>query len=214
MAKLINLKTLLFLGFIILFLISYPILIQEVNYQVKKFSPQDYRLVESYPLEAERIEEEALMFSRQKVVIPESYDFSLLIPEIDINSQVFSNVDINDENEYLAVFKKGLAHVQGSSLPDEKGIIFIFSHTGDNLLNIISYNTEFFLLKKLEPGDDIYVFYAKKKYNYQVTEKKIIEPQDIEKEIKDLKGDFLVLQTCYPSGISLQRLIVIAKKLD
>jgi LPXTG-site transpeptidase (sortase) family protein len=68
------------------------------------------------------------------------------------------------------------------------------------------------LLKDLEPGDDIVVFFEGRRYNYIVTEKKIVDPTDVS-ELVDSHGGppQLILQTCWPPGTTWQRLLIIAK---
>lgn len=201
-------------GLIILFLIFSPVLIKEVDYQIKMASPSEYQLVESQE-EAEEVKKELKKESRvvfqKKLLIPKSFDFSLVIPKIEVNSEVFPNINSSDEKEYLPVLKKGVAQAKGSSLPDQPGVVFIFSHSTDSFYNIGHYNAVFFLLRKLEKNDDVYLFYKNKKYHYLVVEKKIVNPDEISEAIRKIEGNALVLQTCYPPGTTLKRLIVIVK---
>lgn len=197
-------------GLVILFLIFSPVLIQEVDYQVKKNYPQEYQLIGD-PRQVEEAEKEATQFYRQKLIIPKSFDFSLVIPRVGINSEVFANVNSAIEEEYLPILKQGVAHDIGSSLPDQPGPVFIFGHSTDSFYNITRYNAAFFLLRKLEADDEIYVFYNNKKYYYLVVDKKIVKPEEVDNEVKKLEGNFLVLQTCWPPGTILKRLLVIAR---
>lgn len=201
---------LIFLGLTILVLIFYPVLIQEADYQVKKISSQEYQLVED-PQKIEEAKKETALFNRQILLVPKSFDFSLVIPKIGVNSEVFPEIDSTNENDYLPVLKQGVAHAQGSSLPNGPGTVFIFAHSTDSFYNIARYNATFFLLRKLENDDDIYVFYNNKKYSYLVVDKKIVKPEEVDSEVKKLEGNFLVLQTCYPPGTTLKRLLVIAE---
>jgi len=216
MNKLVNLlaSLLIITGLLGLFLIYGPVFQQEFNYQIKQISPQDYQLVED-PQEAEekveKKEKQLAVVSQPKLFIPQSFDFSLLIPKIGVNSQVFRNINSSDEGQYLPVLKKGIAHAQGSSLPSQPGVVFLFAHSTDSFFNIGRYNAQFFLLRKLEINDDAFVFYENKKYHYQIADKKIVEADQIEKIIRELRGNYLVLQTCHPPGTTLKRLLVMAK---
>lgn len=204
---------LIFSGLICLLLIFSPVLIQEVDYQLETIAPEEYRLIESQE-ELEEVRKESRLVFRKKLLIPQSFDFSLVIPGIGVNSEVFPNIDSSNEEEYLPILKIGVAHAKGSSLPDQPGVVFIFSHSTDTFYNIGHYNAVFFLLRKLEKNDDIYLFYKNKKYHYLVVEKKIINPNDMGETLKRIEDNTLVLQTCYPPGTTLKRLILIAKQAN
>jgi len=176
-------------GLLLLLLIFRPVLIQEANYRFKKNS-----LPESI-----------------ETITPVSRDFSLIIPKIGINSPVFPKIDSNNEQEYGAVLKKGVAHAKGSSLPDEPGVVFIFGHSTDAFYNLQRDNAVFYSLGKLEKDDPVFIFYQDEKYSYQVTAKEVVSSEAVEERVKKLQGNYLVLQTCYPPGTTLKRLIVTAK---
>lgn len=204
---------LIVLGLVILLLIFSPVLVQEVEYQVKKTSFQEYKLIEN-SIEAEEVKKETSIVYRRKLLIPKSFAFSLVIPKIGVNVEAFPNVDSANQEEYLPILNKGVAHVQGSSLPDQPGVVFIFAHSTDSFYNIARYNAFFFLLRKLEAGDEVYLFYKNKKYHYRTIEKKIVDSEGVGEVVKGLKGNYLVLQTCYPPGTTLRRLLAIAKLVN
>lgn len=200
-------------GLLILIFTFSPVLVQEINYQIKKTKPEKYHLVDS-PDEIEVSGKEKKIVFQPKILIPVNFDFSLVIPKIGVNAQVFSNIDSANQEEYLPVLKKGVAHAKGSSLPNQPGVVFIFAHSTDSFFNITHYNAAFFLLNKLEPEDEIYIFFQNKKFRYQTIEKKIVNPEAVNQEIKNLSANYLILQTCYPPGTTLKRLIVIAQNLN
>ncbi|KKR56069.1 MAG: hypothetical protein UT95_C0055G0005 [Candidatus Curtissbacteria bacterium GW2011_GWB1_40_28] len=68
-----------------------------------------------------------------------------------------------------------------------------------------------YLLKDMEPGDPVVIFFAGKRYNYVVSEKKITEAADVDYFKLRTDEQILVLQTCYPPGTTWKRLLVIAK---
>src|SRR3972149_1574681 len=74
------------------------------------------------------------------------------------------------------------------------------------------YNAVFYLLRKLEAGDKIIVFFADKKYEYQVTQKLTTPAKDVSWFSYDDGEETLVLQTCDPPGTTFRRLIVVAKR--
>jgi len=140
-------------------------------------------------------------------------DFSIVIPKISATAKVVPNVDPTKEVEYRNALKSGVAHAKGSSFPGGTGTIYLFAHSTNTLVNVSVYNAVFYELKDLEPGDKVIIFFTGQKHIYQVLEQQIIEAKDISWLTDQSAGneEKLVLQTCWPPGTSLKRLIVIAK---
>jgi sortase A len=107
--------------------------------------------------------------------------------------------------------KKGVAHARGSVFPGEEGNTYIFAHSTDAFYNVGVYNAVFYLLGKLKPGDEIDVFYKGKLYIYKVYEVKVVEASELKYLGKQKEKSTLTLQTCYPPGTTLKRLIVLAE---
>ena len=139
--------------------------------------------------------------------------FSVVIPKIDAASNVIANVDPGNRADYLEALSKGVAHAKGTYFPGQTGTVFLFSHSTDSPLNFARYNAVFYLLKKLEKGDKIVIFFADKKYVYEVEDKKIADPKDVSWLDPENKGEKLVLMTCDPPGTTWRRLLVTAKPI-
>jgi len=138
--------------------------------------------------------------------------FSLYIPKINAKSEIIANVDAGDPKEYLSALGQGIAHAKGTHFPGQGETIFLFSHSTDSSANLARYNAVFYLLRKLEAGDKIIVFFADKKYEYQVTQKLTTPAKDVSWFSYDDGEETLVLQTCDPPGTTFRRLIVVAKR--
>lgn len=141
-------------------------------------------------------------------------NFSLIIPKIHAKGKVVSNVDPSDERGYMEALKVGVAHAAGTQLPGDSGNIYMFAHSTDSPINIIRYNAVFYLLRELEMGDEIEVYYAGVKHRYIVIDKKIVEPTDVH-YLTPTNGEdkeILILQTCWPPGTTLKRLLIFAEK--
>jgi len=139
--------------------------------------------------------------------------FSIVIPKISAASNVLANIDSGNKNEYTDALKRGVAHSKGTYFPDQGKTIFLFSHSTDSPLNIARYNAVFYLLRKMEVGDNIIVFFADQKYEYKVTEKLFAEPEDTSWLNYDSSQEKLILMTCDPPGTTWRRLLVIAEPL-
>lgn len=140
--------------------------------------------------------------------------FSVIVPKINARASVIANVQTADPKAYDAALKQGIAHAAGTVFPGMEGTTFLFAHSSDSGLTASRYNAIFYLLRELEPGDEVYVFFMDKFYAYRVTEKKVVEPADVS-WIANAQStpEQLVLQTCWPPGTSLKRLIVIAEPI-
>lgn len=140
---------------------------------------------------------------------PVSQEFSIIIPSLGINAPVLENINPWNKSEYLKALEKGIAHASGSSVPNQSGTVFLFAHSSDVPWRITRYNTAFFRLNRLKKGNEITVTYQGENFYYKVKEKKMVWPNEISyTENKDT--DQLILQTCYPIGTSIKRLLVLA----
>lgn len=139
--------------------------------------------------------------------------FSILIPKIGAFANIIPNVDPNNSEEYLIALKKGVAHARGTNFPSQDKSIYLFSHSTNTPLNFSRYNAVFYLLRKMEKRDKIYIFFMNRKYVYEVVDKKIVDSDDTTWLNDNNQGETLVLQTCDPPGTTLRRLIIVAKRI-
>jgi len=155
------------------------------------------------------------LFKKNKVqtLIPEDPYFSIIIPKIGANAKIIPNVNAGDKQEYLASLQNGVAHTFGTAFPGEKGHIFLFAHSTDYFWNIGNYNAVFYLLYKLEKNDDINIVYQGKRFLYKVIGTQIVDPSQIEYVARKSNREFLTLQTCWPPGTTLKRLLVYAMRV-
>lgn len=149
--------------------------------------------------------------SKIAVIHPVDNAFAIVIPKIGANSKVISNVSPYNEKDYQVALTKGVAHARDTSLPGEPGNSFYFAHSAANWYQASRYNAIFYLLTKLEPGDDIYVFYKGEKYRYQVTGHEYVDPADLTYLHQLRSKKTLSLMTCWPPGTTLKRLVVNAE---
>lgn len=155
--------------------------------------------------------ESILSGEKEKILVPKSAEFSVVIPKIGANEKVYSNVDPSNEKEYLEVLKNGIAHAKGTAFPGLNGTTYLFAHSTDNFWNVGRYNAVFYLLNKMTNGDEISLFYNGKRFDYIVNDTKIVDPQDIQFISSNIgQGEKVVLQTCWPPGTAWKRLLVFA----
>lgn len=143
-------------------------------------------------------------------ITPVNTDFSLIIPKIGVNSPVIANVDPAKPGAYGEALLRGVAQASTSFTPDQNGTTYLFSHSTNYDWFVKDLNAVFYLLKNLEAGDYIALYYKGKQYTYQINQTKVVSPRDISYLVPELGKKSLVLQTCWPPGSVSERLLVFA----
>lgn len=133
----------------------------------------------------------------------------LKIEKLSLEAPIIWNVD---EQDILENLKNGVVHYKGSSMPGDGGNVFITGHSSNYFWIKSDYNQVFALLDKLDKTDRISISYNNKIYTYEVVEKKVVNPSQVE-VLNATKNEVLTLMTCWPVGTSLNRLIVQAELL-
>lgn len=143
--------------------------------------------------------------------------FSVKIPKIEAESIIIPNVDAGDPKVYMKALQKGVAHAAGTGLPgvpsEINRTIYLFSHSTSAPSLVRFYNAQFYLLHKMEVGDEIDVTFWTKSYRYRVTEKRITPPSDVSFLTPQTEKEILVLATCWPPGTTNERLLILAEPL-
>lgn len=196
---------------ILVMLVSFgPAIQKEILYltgrsSVKENNPGFGPLVETTEAErVNRVQKEAKAYEVDS-------SFSVVIPKIGATSAIVANVDTNNEDDYRQALLKGVAHARGTYFPGQGKRIYLFAHSTDFNYNVARYNAVFFLLRNMEAGDKIIVFFADRKYLYEVKQKVIVSANDTSWLSGNSKDEELVLQTCDPPGTTWRRLLVLAR---
>jgi LPXTG-site transpeptidase (sortase) family protein len=135
------------------------------------------------------------------------------IPKINASAPIIFNVDPWNKEEYLNALANGVAHAKNTDTPEGTGTMYLFAHSSDAPWRITKYNTIFLRLNELEAGDEIIITMEKIPYHYRVREKKTAWPNEVTylTDPNNLKQKQLILQTCWPIGTDLKRLLVFAE---
>ncbi len=152
----------------------------------------------------------------EQILVPSDTLFSIVIPKIGATSSITPNVDPSNPDEFLPVLQHSVAHAKGTVFPGMNGTTYLFAHSTDNFWDVGRYNAVFYLLKDLNPGDDIVIFFENKRYNYKVTQTEIVDDSQVSYLVNSQgdKTQRLVLQTCWPPGTAWKRLLVIAEPVQ
>jgi len=146
-----------------------------------------------------------------EIVKPVNRDFGLVIPAIGVNTSVQANIDLANEDNFQPILTNGVAHGLGTSFPGQGGTIYIFGHSSDFGLDPTRQAT-FYLLDKLQEGEEISIFYKNWRYIYRVSQKTIVKGDDMS-FLQNNGEEKLVLQTCWPPNTRWYRLMIIAKPI-
>ncbi len=198
---------------------------EEVRYLMEKQSQKEYIVAQDEQEVAAIVERdfgsitekgalrELLKRENVGVLIPSDPDFSIVIPKIAANAPVVPNINAGDREEYLAALQTGVAHAEGTAFPGEGGHIYMFAHSTDYVWNVGSYNAVFYLLYKLELGDEVNIFYKGQRFVYKVTGKEIIDPDQVDYITRKTDKEFLTPHTRWPPGTTLKRQMIFAERV-
>jgi len=194
-------------GLLGLWLLFLPYLLLEVKYRIGSLSA-DLPVIGENP---EMGFAKVVQASDLAILQPVNPDFSLVIPKIGLNSEIFSNVNPADKDQYKSFLKKGVVHAAGTYLPGENGSVYLFGHSTDFVWNLPQWKAVFYLLRELKEGDKINIFYQDRRYLYEVVAKEIVSPSDLNYLKPRLDEEKIILQTCWPPGTTWKRLLIIAR---
>jgi len=154
-------------------------------------------------------------FTNIKLWFPSSQSFSKK-KNLHLKKYKLSIPKLNIEEALVVVggedLSRSLIHFYPQSLPGEYGNIVIFGHsTLPQLYNSTDYKTIFTHLPSLEKKDKVYLIVEKIKYEYEVFDMFVVDPE--ETSVLEQRNDsaYLTLVTCVPPGTYWKRLIVRAK---
>jgi len=182
-----------------LMFLFWPVLVQEFRYQ----------FILSHQTTAQ--EKRVSGFPTGDQWSPPNTTFSIVVPKIDAKAPVIANVDPSSETNYMEALKTGVAQASGTCFPGMDCSMYLFAHSAGSAISAARYNAVFYLLRKLESGDQVVVYYYGKKFLYEVTGKEIVTEKDTHYITEVGKEERLILQTCDPPGTTLNRLLVFAK---
>jgi len=196
-------------GIFTVLLIFSPIILKEAEYRL--FSSKKEKVVLTEAEIKKGSFAELLKKKGIKILQPIDPWFSILIPKIDLNTKVLANINPADKSQYRQALKTGVAHAAGTYLPGEKGRVFLFGHSTDYIWNVPRFNAVFYLLKELKSGDEIDIVYQGKRYIYQVSDRKIVDPSEVAYLKPKWGEEEIILQTCWPPGTTWKRLLIFAQ---
>jgi LPXTG-site transpeptidase (sortase) family protein len=137
---------------------------------------------------------------------------TITIPKINVHAPVIYEPSVIEADVQRAL-ENGVVHYGNTAVPGQAGNSVIFGHSSNDWWEPGNYKFVFVLLDKLAPGDRFTVDYQSKRYTYEITGSKVVEPTDIGVLNQTTEPTFTLI-TCTPPGTSLRRLVVTAKQVD
>lgn len=196
----------------LVFLAVVPYLRDEVWYFIKQSKNQDFVLRGTGQKDS--------VFARYLSAKPISVEpvdktFSIVIEKLGVNAPIVADVAVSDETAYREALKSGVAHASSSDYPSrESGNVYLFAHSSLNFWQLGKYAQVFNLLRKLEVGDKVHIFYEQDDFVYRVVNKEIYKGFNTYALTRPVIEPLLTLQTCDPPGTTLNRLVVTAKLIE
>ena len=142
---------------------------------------------------------------------PVNTDFAIVIEKLGVNAPVVVDVAVTNTDAYNDALKTGVAHASVSDYPsNEPGNVYLFAHSAIDFWNLGKYAKVFNLLRKLEIGDKIHIFYQGDVYVYETVNKENYKGWNTYPLTRATVEPVLTLQTCDPPGTTLNRLVVTA----
>ncbi|MBP9815841.1 sortase [Candidatus Woesebacteria bacterium] len=108
-----------------------------------------------------------------------------------------------------------IVHYLPRTLPGKRGKVSLFGHS--SLLQLYkpnNYEHIFSYVPFLEKGDVIYITVQGARYTYEVFDKVVVKPEEVEVLDQQYDDSYVDLITCVPHGTYLKRAVIKAKLKD
>ena len=142
---------------------------------------------------------------------------TVLIPKLSIKAPIIFDIPSQSEASSQEALEQGVINypVAGANAkPGENGNTAILGHSSSDVFNNGQYKFIFVQLNRLALGDLFYIDYDGIRYSYEITDKKVIAPTDLDQLNMGQSEPYATLITCDPPGTTLNRLIVIGRQIS
>jgi len=202
-------------GFFLIYMTFGSIIRDEIWFDLKELKGQKISLFKKSDNAVEDSVFARFLTSRPIYIEPVNRDFSIVIERIGVNAPIVADVSITDQNAYSEALKHGVAHASTSNYPSNKpGNVYLFAHASINFWRLGKYANVFNLIRKLNYGDRIHIFYKGEAFVYEVVNKEVIKGWNTYPITRPVVEPLLTLQTCDPPGTTLNRMVVTAKLIE
>ena len=204
-------KLFLVIGVLLVLLTYYQTIFQEISYYYNYFIGKHFKVAVVRNVSSIKPELVSKINTdpTATTIKPVDTNFGIVIEKINVNAPIVRDVPIIDTKSYLESLKLGVAHASFSGYPSEQNSnVYLFAHSSNNFWELGKYSSVFNLIYKLNIKDQVNIFYEGRRYIYEVENKLLVNDFKVDDTVYEYFGPNLTLQTCYPTGTSLYRLIV------
>lgn len=147
-----------------------------------------------------------------RIVIPK---LAKSIPLVNMSKEHIEGENWTElEKQIQNGLENGIVHYPGTANPGQYGNVFLTGHSSYYPWSPGKFKDVFATLNKLEIGDRYYVYYDQIKYTYEVTDKKEVQPSNVDVLNQPRDKKISTLMTCTPVGTALRRLIIVANQIS
>jgi len=136
---------------------------------------------------------------------------SIEIPKIEVDVPLIF-VDSSEEKKIVAGLDLGVVHFPSSVLPGQVGQTIILGHSAPAHWPKVKYYHVFVRLNELVEGDEIYLYFEHKKYQYIVSGKFFLEKGEKIPQGLTNNKNVLYLVSCWPPETGIKRIAVEAQQ--
>lgn len=142
----------------------------------------------------------------------------LIIPKINVDVKVDYDAK-NDSASQLKAMETGVAYfgIPGAdSRPGQNGNTPIAGHSSNDALAPGDAAVKFIFarLEQLNVGDTFYLNYEGTRYTYSITEKMVVQPNQVDKLQVGNEKPYATLITCTPLGTAEKRLLIFGEQIS
>jgi len=202
-------KVLIFTGLSIFILTNFQFAWAEIKFYYSYLTGTKYEIEVSRNVPVEKQGFKNLVTDNSIKIKPSNTEFGIVIEKLNINAPIVKDVPVVNEKDYLEALKEGVAHASFSGYPNQENAnVYLFAHSSYNFWELGKYSSVFNQIHKLNLKDQISIFYEGKRYVYEVENKILFNDFKVDETIYESIGPSLTLQTCYPAGTTLNRLVI------
>lgn len=136
------------------------------------------------------------------------------VPIVEMSIENIQGENWNElEKDIQEGLREGIVHYPGTAKPGQYGNVFLTGHSSYYPWDPGKFKDVFATLGQLEVGDRYYVYYNQKQFAYEVTDKKEVQPNNVDVLQQPADKRVSTLMTCTPVGTTLRRLIITSKQV-
>jgi sortase A len=142
---------------------------------------------------------------------------TLMIPKLSVEVPIIFDLTSQTEASSQEALEQGVIGFpvnHASAKPGQNGNTVILGHSSSDIFNAGQYKFIFVQLNRLALGDLFFIDYETTRYAYEITDKKVIAPTDLQALDLGEASPFASLITCDPPGTTISRLVVIGRQIN